>query len=52
MINSMRGEFEASLAGEMQAFDTNLGTIAAIEDACGDASTAVCSAGAPAPGWR
>jgi hypothetical protein len=38
MINSMRGEFEALLAGEMQAFDTNLGTIAAIEDACGDAS--------------
>lgn len=32
----MRGEFESEVGGERIAFDTNLGTIAAIEDRCGD----------------
>ncbi len=36
MINSLRGEFQATLGGEPVAFDTTLGTIASIEDRCGD----------------
>ena len=36
MINTLRGEFEATLGGERVAFDTTLGTIAKIEDRCGD----------------
>ena len=34
MINMLRGEFTAVLAGETHAFDTTLATIAAIEEAC------------------
>ncbi len=34
-INTMRGEFEAVIAGDLHRFDTRLSTIAAIEDACG-----------------
>ena len=36
MTNAMRGEFEAKVGGETVRFDTRLGTIAAIEDRCGD----------------
>jgi hypothetical protein len=36
MINPLRGEFEAVLAGESCRFDTRLATIAAIEAACGN----------------
>ena len=33
--NPLRGEFATSLAGEPYQFDTSLGTIAQIEEACG-----------------
>ena len=33
--NSLRGEFAATLAGDLYRFDTSLGTIAQIEEACG-----------------
>lgn len=33
---SLRGEFEAAVAGELRRFDTRLGTVAAIEERCGD----------------
>lgn len=36
MINSLRGEFQAAIGGEPIRFDTTLGTIASIEDRCGD----------------
>ena len=36
LINTMRGEFEATIAGARHRFDTRLGTMAAIEAACGD----------------
>lgn len=36
MINSLRGEYEATLGGETLRFDTTLGTIASIEERCGD----------------
>jgi hypothetical protein len=36
MINTQRGEFEATVAGELCRFDTRLSTIAAIEAACGN----------------
>jgi hypothetical protein len=32
----LRGTFEAAIAGEPLRFDTRLGTIAAIEERCGD----------------
>lgn len=35
-INTLRGEFEATIAGELCRFDTRLSTIAAMEAACGD----------------
>lgn len=35
-INTLRGEFEATIAGELCRFDTRLSTIAALEAACGD----------------
>lgn len=35
-INTMRGEFEVTMAGKLRRFDTRLSTIAAIEAACGD----------------
>ncbi len=34
-INTLRGEFDAMIAGELCRFDTRLSTIAAIEEACG-----------------
>jgi hypothetical protein len=36
--NPLRGEFSATIAGEPAAFDTTLGTIARIEEACGGRS--------------
>ena len=36
VVNTMRGEFEAAVAGEFFRFDTRLSTVAAIEAACGD----------------
>ena len=36
MTPSVRGTFEATLGGEPLRFDTRLGTIAAIEERCGD----------------
>ena len=36
MSSSLRGEFTATLAGEPCLFDTTLGTIARIEESCGD----------------
>ncbi len=36
MINTMRGEFEALIAGKRYRFDTRLSTVASIEAACGD----------------
>lgn len=36
VANTLRGEFIVPIAGESCRFDTRLGTIAAIEDACGD----------------
>ena len=33
--NNLRGEFATTLAGDPYRFDTTLGTIAQIEDACG-----------------
>jgi hypothetical protein len=36
--NALRGEFIASLGGDPIAFDTTLGTIARLEDACGGRS--------------
>ena len=35
VINSLRGEFETTIAGELRRFDTRLSPIAAIEEACG-----------------
>ena len=37
-INSLRGEYTSTLAGERFTFDTTLGTIACIEEACGGRS--------------
>ena len=34
-FNTMRGEFQTAIAGELRRFDTKLSTIAAIEEACG-----------------
>lgn len=36
MINALRGEFEAAIGGDLIAFDTALGTVATIEERCGD----------------
>ncbi len=36
MSRSLRGTFEATIGGELLRFDTRLGTIAAIEERCGD----------------
>ena len=36
MISRLKGEFEAVLGGEPVRFDTRLGTIASIEELCGD----------------
>lgn len=35
MTNSLRGEYKATIGGAVFAFDTTLGTIARIEEACG-----------------
>lgn len=38
MTSSLRGEYKATIGGASFAFDTRLGTIARIEDACGGRS--------------
>ena len=38
MINALRGQFEVPIAGGLRCFDTCLGSIAAIEESCGDLS--------------
>ena len=38
MINILRGDFEVPIAGGLRRFDTCLGSIAMIEDRCGDLS--------------
>ncbi len=37
-LDTLRGAYAATLSGERQVFDTTLGTIARIEEACGGRS--------------
>ena len=41
--NSLRGEYTSTLAGARSTFDTMLGTIARIEEACGGRSISGCA---------